>query len=134
MRSTSPRLPPLPADASFRRYFRLAGKDAEDAGTGTLIAVDAPPPEKCREFVQIAQLLSAAGVHVPRVLEVDFEPGFMLVTDLGTTSYLSALQPGQPPGRVDARRARRADPLAARVAPKTCCRRSTKPSCAARWS
>lgn len=86
-------LVPASSDASFRRYFRVAGKDAEDAGTGTLIAVDAPPPEKCREFVQIAQLLSAAGVYVPRVLEVDFELGLMLVTDLGTTSYLSVLNP-----------------------------------------
>ena len=81
------------SDASFRRYFRVASKDAEDTGSGTLIAVDAPPPEKCREFVQIAQLLSAAGVYVPRVLEVDFELGLMLVTDLGTTSYLSMLNP-----------------------------------------
>jgi len=84
-------LVPASSDASFRRYFRLAGKEAEGATGGTLIAVDAPPPEKCREFVQVAQLLSAAGVHVPRVLEVDAEAGFMLVTDLGTASYLSAL-------------------------------------------
>jgi aminoglycoside/choline kinase family phosphotransferase len=87
-------LVPASSDASFRRYFRLAGKEAEGAGVTTLIAVDAPPPEKCREFAQIAKLLSAAGVNVPRVLEVDFEAGFMLVTDLGTTVYLSALNPG----------------------------------------
>lgn len=87
-------LVPASSDASFRRYFRLAGKNTEGAATDTLIAVDAPPPEKCREFVQIAQLLSAAGVHVPRVLEVDFEAGFMLVTDLGTDSYLNALTQG----------------------------------------
>ena len=93
MRSTLRRLLPASSDASFRRYFRLSGKDAEDAAGTTLIAVDAPPPEKCREFVQIAKLLSAAGVNVPRVLEVDFEAGFMLVTDLGTTSYLNALNP-----------------------------------------
>ena len=86
-------LAPASSDASFRRYFRLTGKDLEDAASTTLIAVDAPPPEKCREFVQVAQLLSAAGVNVPRVLEVDFEAGFMLVTDLGTASYLSALTP-----------------------------------------
>ena len=86
-------LVPASSDASFRRYFRLAGKDAEGASGTTLIAVDAPPPEKCREFVQIAKLLSAAGVNVPRVLEVDFEAGFMLVTDLGTQVYLNALNP-----------------------------------------
>ncbi|HEY2000365.1 aminoglycoside phosphotransferase family protein [Paraburkholderia sp.] len=89
-------LAPASSDASFRRYFRIADKNAEDAAPGTLIAVDAPPPEKCREFVQVAQLLGAAGVHVPRVLEVDFEAGFMLVTDLGTASYLNALTEGNP--------------------------------------
>ncbi|SIT36008.1 Aminoglycoside phosphotransferase [Paraburkholderia ribeironis] len=97
-------LVPASSDASFRRYFRLAGKAPEGESTGTLIAVDAPPPEKCREFVQIAQLLAAAGVHVPRVLEVDFDAGLMLVTDLGTESYLGALTGAQ--NGNDPRRAR----------------------------
>jgi N-acetylmuramate 1-kinase len=97
-------LVPASSDASFRRYFRLAGKAAEGENNGTLIAVDAPPPEKCREFVQVAQLLAAAEVHVPRVLEVDFEAGFMLVTDLGTASYLAALTEAQ--NADDPRRAR----------------------------
>ncbi|WP_176060021.1 phosphotransferase [Paraburkholderia sp. BCC1876] len=97
-------LAPASSDASFRRYFRLAGKAAEDESTGTLIAVDAPPPEKCREFVQVAQLLEAANVNVPRVLEVDFDAGFMLVTDLGTDSYLGALTDAQQAD--DARRPR----------------------------
>ncbi|PLZ01663.1 aminoglycoside phosphotransferase [Burkholderia sp. WAC0059] len=95
LRSRSPQyaldldtLVPASADASFRRYFRIASGGAHGA---TLIAVDAPPPEKCREFAQVAQLLDEAGVHVPRVLEVDFDAGLMLVTDLGTQSYLKAL-------------------------------------------
>ncbi|MCC8391977.1 phosphotransferase [Paraburkholderia sp. MMS20-SJTR3] len=92
------------SDASFRRYFRLAGKAPQGTGAATLIAVDAPPPEKCREFAQIAELLAAAGVHVPRVLEVDFDAGFMLVTDLGSASYLGALTDAQAAG--DTRRAR----------------------------
>ncbi|WP_144144460.1 aminoglycoside phosphotransferase family protein [Paraburkholderia sp. BCC1884] len=91
-------LAPASSDASFRRYFRLAGKAPEGENLGNLIAVDAPPPEKCREFVQVAGLLDAAGVHVPRVLEVDFEAGFMLVTDLGTDSYLGALSAAQNAG------------------------------------
>ncbi|WP_250452234.1 phosphotransferase [Caballeronia sp. ATUFL_M2_KS44] len=81
-------LAPASADASFRRYFRLA---SESENGGTLIAVDAPPPEKCREFVQVAGLLEAANVHVPKILEADFDAGFMLVTDLGTTTYISVL-------------------------------------------
>ncbi|CAG4888600.1 aminoglycoside phosphotransferase family protein [Paraburkholderia gardini] len=85
-------LAPASSDASFRRYFRLAASSEHGA---SLIAVDAPPPEKCREFAQVAQLLAQAGVHVPRVLEVDFDAGFMLVTDLGTQSYLRALTDAQ---------------------------------------
>ena len=81
-------LAPASADASFRRYFRLASQSEHG---DTLIAVDAPPPEKCREFVQVAGLLEAASVHVPKILEADFDAGFMLVTDLGTTTYISAL-------------------------------------------
>lgn len=48
-------------------------------------------PKKCREFVQVAELLEAASVHVPKILETDFDAGFMLVTDLGTTTYMSVL-------------------------------------------
>ncbi|MEZ2352785.1 aminoglycoside phosphotransferase family protein [Caballeronia sp. RCC_10] len=81
-------LAPASADASFRRYFRLASQSEQG---DTLIAVDAPPPEKCREFVQVAGLLEAASVHVPKILEADFDAGFMLVTDLGMTTYISAL-------------------------------------------
>lgn len=86
-------LAPASADASFRRYFRVASAAAPG---GAAIAVDTPPPEKCREFAQIAQLLDAAGVHVPKVLEHDFDAGFMLVTDLGTRPYISALDPAAP--------------------------------------
>lgn len=78
------------SDASFRRYFRLCSTGS--AGP-TLIAMDAPPPEKCREFAAIARMLAEAGLHAPRVLAHDFERGFMLLTDLGTTSYLDALTP-----------------------------------------
>lgn len=88
-------LAPMSADASFRRYFRLASHGPHGA---TLIAVDAPPPEKCREFAQIAQMLAAAGIHVPRVLKADFDQGLMLLTDLGTDSYLDALKPDSPHG------------------------------------
>ena len=83
-------LAPASADASFRRYFRLASSGGHGP---TLIAVDAPPPEKCREFAQVASLLAGAGVHVPRVLECDLERGFMLVTDLGTKPYIEVLDP-----------------------------------------
>ena len=79
-------LTPASADASFRRYFRLT------CGSDTLIVMDAPPDkEDCHPFVAVARLFAEAGVHVPRVLRADFEQGFLLLTDLGRTTYLEAL-------------------------------------------
>jgi len=74
------------ADASFRSYFRVA------IGARTLIVMDAPPQhENCRPFIQVAQLFLQAGVHVPQVLAQNLEQGFLLLTDLGDTTYLQAL-------------------------------------------
>jgi aminoglycoside/choline kinase family phosphotransferase len=74
------------ADASFRRYFRILCADR------TLIAMDAPPAhEDCRAFVRVAGLMAEAGLHVPEIVAADFERGFLLLSDLGTTSYLQAL-------------------------------------------
>jgi len=54
--------------------------------------MDAPPErEDCRPFVRIAALMQAAGLNTPEVLAQDLERGFLLLTDLGTTTYLSAL-------------------------------------------
>ncbi len=81
-------LAPASSDASFRRYFRV-----ERAGSPSLIAMDAPPErEDCRPFVHVASLFEAAGVHVPHVIAQDFEQGFLLLSDLGTMTYLSALE------------------------------------------
>jgi N-acetylmuramate 1-kinase len=74
------------ADASFRRYFRVAD------GARTWIAMDAPPErEDCRPFVRIAAMLRAAGVHAPEVIAQDLEQGFLLLTDLGRETYLHAI-------------------------------------------
>ncbi len=62
--------------------------------------MDAPPDkEDCRPFVQVAQLLAAAGLHAPRVLERELDAGLLLLDDLGSRTYLAALQaaPGDAP-------------------------------------
>jgi aminoglycoside/choline kinase family phosphotransferase len=65
---------------------------ARDAAP-SLIAMDAPPErEDCRPFVHVAGLLAAAGLNAPRVLEQDLARGFLLLTDLGRTTYLEALR------------------------------------------
>lgn len=79
-------LAPASADASFRRYFRVTLPDR------TLIAMDAPPQhEDCKPFLHVAEVFGAAGVNVPEVLATDLQQGFLLLTDLGHTTYLSAL-------------------------------------------
>jgi aminoglycoside/choline kinase family phosphotransferase len=91
---TSFTLAPASADASFRRYFRITlhAPCALAGAAPSLIAMDAPPPhEDCRPFVQVAALLAAAGVHAPAVLAQDVAQGFLLLTDLGDTTYLAAL-------------------------------------------
>ncbi len=81
-------LAPASADASFRRYLRVTA-----AAGGSLIVMDAPPPqEDVRAFVHVAGLAARAGLHAPQVLEADAENGFLLLTDLGRTLYLDALQ------------------------------------------
>lgn len=79
-------LAPASADASFRRYFRVT------LDGGTRIAMDAPPgQEDCRPFILVAKLMREAGVHVPEVIAGDVGQGFLLLTDLGDTTYLRAL-------------------------------------------
>jgi len=76
-------------DASFRRYFRV---HLADGPVASVIAMDAPPErENCRPFVHVARLLAAAGLNAPRILAEDLERGFLLLTDLGSTTYLAAL-------------------------------------------
>lgn len=77
---------PASSDASFRRYFRW------QAGERSLILMDAPPPqESCRPFVNIAELLAGAGVHVPQVLAAELEQGFLILDDLGRQTYLDVI-------------------------------------------
>lgn len=87
------RLAPASADASFRRYFRVTfDAPSKVHGRTTAIVMDAPPDkEDCRPFVRIARLLAAAGVHVPEILAENLEAGFLLLSDLGGTTYLQAL-------------------------------------------
>ncbi len=56
--------------------------------------MDAPPEhENCRPFLHIGKLFEDAGTHVPHVYAQDLEQGFLLLSDLGNTTYLQALTP-----------------------------------------
>jgi len=79
---------PASADASFRRYFRVS----RGAGKASLIVMDAPPShEDCRPWLTVAAVFGEAGAHVPQVLAHDVAQGFILMSDLGDTTYLKAL-------------------------------------------
>jgi len=78
---------PASADASFRRYFRATFADG-----ATKVVMDAPPQhEDCRPFLHIGRLFEDAGTHVPHVYAQDLTQGFLLLSDLGNTTYLQAL-------------------------------------------
>jgi aminoglycoside/choline kinase family phosphotransferase len=93
-------LAPASEDASFRRYFRatLSASHPIAPSASSLVAMDAPPPmENCRPFVHVAALLRDAGVHAPAVHAQDLDRGFLLLEDLGTTTYLAKLERGNAP-------------------------------------
>lgn len=81
-------------DASFRRYWRVRLDDER-----SFIAMDAPPDkEDCRPFVRVAGMLRAAGVHAPEVFAQDYAQGFLLLSDLGSRTYLQELNAGNASG------------------------------------
>jgi aminoglycoside/choline kinase family phosphotransferase len=83
------RIAPASADASFRRYFRV------ERGSESFIAMDAPPDkEDMQPYIRVAAMLVDVGVNAPRVLHANITEGYLLNTDLGSTTYLAALGQG----------------------------------------
>ena len=86
---------PLSGDASDRRYFRVLIRDEPSQVLAVhpgLIAFDALP------FVNVAQLLSAMPVPVPRILGHSDALGIIALQDLGDVTlqaHLGAAPPGQ---------------------------------------
>ena len=73
-------------DASFRSYWRVRG------GPRSAIVMDAPPDrEDLGPWLDIAARLRTAGLHAPEVLAQDAAHGFLLLSDLGTRTYLPEL-------------------------------------------
>ena len=80
-------LEPASSDASFRRYFRIT------QGERSFIVMDAPPElEDCTSFIAIGKLLRSAGLRAPELFAQDLKQGFLLLEDLGASTYLQALQ------------------------------------------
>jgi len=80
------------ADASFRRYLRV-----DTQAGASLIVMDAPPDkENCGPFVKVAKLMQSAGLKAPEVLAWHEAQGFMLLTDLGDQTMMSAIDVKNP--------------------------------------
>lgn len=77
---------PLAGDASFRRYFRVQLPDR------SLVAMDAPPEkENIKPFIAIALAFTKLGIHVPEIIAMNLEQGFLLLSDLGDNLYSTLL-------------------------------------------
>jgi aminoglycoside/choline kinase family phosphotransferase len=73
-------------DASFRSYYRL------QSGADSWIVMDAPPEkEPCDQFISVANKLRGARLSAPEIIQQNAEQGFLLLSDLGSTAYLSVL-------------------------------------------
>lgn len=80
---------PLAADASFRRYFRLAD------GERRAVLMDAPPPhEDVRPYIAVAGMLRGHGLSAPEIFAQDLERGLLLIEDFGDDTYTRLLARG----------------------------------------
>jgi aminoglycoside/choline kinase family phosphotransferase len=62
-------------------------------GGRSFIVMDAPPEnEDCLPFLRVAGYLESMHLNAPRVLEVNLDDGFLLLSDLGSRPYLAELQ------------------------------------------
>ncbi len=80
-------LKPASEDASFRCYYRILHDSKH------YIVMDAPPlHENCDAFIDIAKRLVSAEINAPEILHTNLEQGFLIISDLGQTHYLSSLK------------------------------------------
>ncbi len=83
------RLEALPADASFRRYFRVLGTDQP------YLLMDAPPAhEDLPAYMNVAAYLRKHELAAPAVIASDTDQGFAIIEDFGDQTYTRLLATG----------------------------------------
>ena len=83
------RMTALSGDASFRRYFRLAG------GPSPALLMDAPPPqEDAAAFVRVARHLCTLGFSAPEIHAEDPAQGLLVIEDFGDATFTRRLAEG----------------------------------------
>lgn len=80
---------PLPADASFRRYERLAGGPVP-----ALLMLCPPWREPIAPYLRIAAHLRGLGLSAPAVYFADETAGLALIEDLGEDTFTALLSRG----------------------------------------
>ncbi|MCL1040395.1 phosphotransferase [Shewanella marisflavi] len=76
----------ISGDASFRRYFRV------QLPKQSFIAMDSPPElVPVAPFIALANAYQARGIKAPEVKAAELSQGFLLLSDLGDTQLLDAL-------------------------------------------
>lgn len=81
-------LVPFVADASARRYYRLAG-------AGILLMEDPQDPVGFSAYLRLSEHLRARGLSAPAVHAADVPQGLALVEDFGDQTYARCLKSGQ---------------------------------------
>ena len=69
---------PIPGDASFRRYFRIA-----DQGRKAMLMFAPPPEEDPQPFLHVAHWLADQGMRAPQIFAEDAAQGWVLIEDFG---------------------------------------------------
>lgn len=69
---------PIPGDASFRRYFRIA-----HGGKRAMLMHAPPPHEDPAPFLNVAHWLSEHGMRAPKIYAQDAARGWVLLEDFG---------------------------------------------------
>jgi aminoglycoside/choline kinase family phosphotransferase len=88
-RVPSPRVVPLTGDASDRRYFRVLTPGGRPS---TVLAVNAEPFDYAKlPFVNVAELLAAMPVPVPKILDHAGDLGILALEDLGDVTLQAHL-------------------------------------------
>jgi aminoglycoside/choline kinase family phosphotransferase len=76
------------SDAGFRQYFRVKGRDR----SYIVMEASGETQESFEAFIKIDALMrNEAKLNAPEIFEADHEHRFMLLSDLGTKTYLDVL-------------------------------------------
>lgn len=87
----------LKEDWGTRRYYRVTGPDGSPYVLMEAVPDHFPyalPGHKISDFLRIGHALEQAGLHPPSVIAAQAEQGYLLLEDLGDTSFFDAVAGG----------------------------------------